>query len=87
MIALLGLSYWRFRWNSIAAFWSAYVLTRPLGASFADWLGKPSTSGGLGLGAAQVSLGLTILIVALVASLATTRKDVQSGREVAREQV
>jgi len=39
------------------------------------------------VGAAQVSLGLTILIVALVAYLATTRKDVQSGREVAREQV
>lgn len=87
VIALLGLSYWRFRWNSIAAFWSAYVLTRPLGASFADWLGKPSASGGLGLGAAQVGLGLTILIAALVAYLATTRKDVQSGREVTREQV
>jgi uncharacterized membrane-anchored protein len=87
LIGLLGLSYWRFRWNSIAAFWSAYVLTRPLGASVADWLGKPSTSGGLGLGPAQVSLGLTILIAALVAYLATTRKDVQTGREVARDQI
>jgi uncharacterized membrane-anchored protein len=87
VLVLLGLSFWRFRWNSITAFWSAYVLTRPLGASFADWLGKPSTSGGLGVGSAQVSLGLTILIVALVAYLATTRKDVQTGREVARGHV
>jgi hypothetical protein len=38
------------------------------------------------LGSAQVSLALTILIVALVAYLATTRKDVQSGRAVVREQ-
>jgi hypothetical protein len=39
------------------------------------------------VGSAQVSLGLTILIVALVAYLATTRKDVQTGREVARGHV
>jgi uncharacterized membrane-anchored protein len=84
VLALMGLGYWRFRWNPILAFWSAYVLTRPLGASFADWLGKPSRAGGLGVGSGQVSLGLTVLIAALVAYLSATRKDVQSGSEQGR---
>jgi uncharacterized membrane-anchored protein len=59
---------WRFfRLNEVAAFWIAYVLTRPLGASFADWLGKPASKGaGLGLGDGQVTLASLALIVALV---------------------
>ncbi|MDT4987757.1 MAG: hypothetical protein QOF84_1307 [Streptomyces sp.] len=52
--------------NAIAMFWVAYVLTRPLGASFADWLGK-KTAGGLGLGDAPVTLVSLVLIVGLVA--------------------
>src|ERR1700730_15307078 len=45
-----------FRWNAIFSFWFAYVITRPLGASIADALGKPKVSGGLGLGAGPVVL-------------------------------
>ena len=37
-------------WNAILSFWTAYVLTRPLGASFADWIGKPANLSGLGWG-------------------------------------
>ena len=48
-------------------------------ASIADWLGKPIL-GGLGLGDGRVSLVLTIIIVAFVAYLARTRKDVQLDR-------
>ena len=44
------------RWNSILSFWFAYVLTRPLGASVADWLGKPTKEGGVGLGSGAVGL-------------------------------
>ncbi len=69
-----------YRWlglNSILAFWAAYVVTRPLGASFADWLGKPKNLSGLGLGSGRVSLVLTGLIFVLVAYLAITRKNVQ----------
>jgi uncharacterized membrane-anchored protein len=40
----------RFGLNAVAAFWTAYILTRPLGASFADWMGSPARRGGLGLG-------------------------------------
>jgi uncharacterized membrane-anchored protein len=39
--------------NAVAAFWAAYVITRPLGASFADWMGVPRTRGGLGWGPAR----------------------------------
>jgi uncharacterized membrane-anchored protein len=62
----------------------AYVLTRPLGASVADWLGKPKALSGLGLGSGPVSVVLVMLIAALVGYLAVTRRDVQrSARSVA----
>jgi len=64
-------------WDPVFAFWFAYVLTRPLGASIADWFGKPESAGGLGVGAGTMSVLLTLLIACLVAYLAVTRKDVQ----------
>lgn len=64
------------RWNAVLAFWTAYVLTRPLGASVADWLGKPHHSGGRGVGEGPVSLVLSLAILALVAYLAVTKRDV-----------
>jgi uncharacterized membrane-anchored protein len=63
-----AVGYWRFHWNEIASFWFAYVMTRPLGASVADWIGKPYL-GGLGLGDAVVSLVLAVLIVGFVGYL------------------
>ncbi|MGW2863815.1 COG4705 family protein [Streptomyces sp. NPDC001205] len=61
--------------NAVAAFWWAYVLTRPLGASFADWMGVPTTRNGLGWGTGPVTLALIVPIVALVAYLAVSHKD------------
>lgn len=58
-----------FRWNPTASFWVAYVLTRPLGASVADWTGKPTAVGGLGWGDAVMSLAFVLVIAALVARL------------------
>jgi uncharacterized membrane-anchored protein len=66
--------HWGFRLNAIAAFWFAYIVTRPLGASFADWMGLPHSLGGLGVGRGVVSVALTALIVALVAYLAATER-------------
>jgi uncharacterized membrane-anchored protein len=66
------------RLNPIVAFWFAYIVTRPLGASFADWMGVPHTLGGLDRGPGDVSIGLTVPIVILVAVLAVTRMDVQA---------
>ncbi len=77
LIAVPALAYRFLGMNAILAFWSAYVLTRPLGASFADWAGKPKSLGGLALGDGRVSLVLAIVIVGLVGYLSVTRLDVQ----------
>jgi uncharacterized membrane-anchored protein len=61
--------------NSILAFWFAYVVTRPLGASFADWLAVSPARGGLGIGTGLVSFVLAATIAALVAWLTMTRED------------
>lgn len=55
--------------NAVIAYWTAYILTRPFGASFADWLDKPLTVGGLGWGTTRVSLYLFVPILALVVFL------------------
>jgi uncharacterized membrane-anchored protein len=79
-IAVPAIGYATGIFNSVFAFWFAYVLTRPLGASVADWLGKPTQIGGLGVGNGVVSLVLTLVIAGLVAYLSLTKKDVQAGR-------
>jgi uncharacterized membrane-anchored protein len=79
VIAIPAAGYARLGWNGIFSFWFAYVATRPLGASFADWMGKPQSVGGLGWGEGRVALALSILIICLVAFLAITRRDVQSA--------
>lgn len=78
LIAIPALAYWLFGLNEIFAFWFAYIMTRPLGASFADWMGMQRFRGGLGLGTGPVSLVLTIIIVALVGYLTVNRRDVQN---------
>ena len=83
IIAVPAIGYFRFRWNPILSFWLAYVATRPLGASFADWMGKPQSVGGLGWGDGPVAIGLTIAIFCLVAFLAITHRDVQGTRRAA----
>jgi uncharacterized membrane-anchored protein len=65
--------------DPVATFWAAYVLTRPLGASFADWLAKEhDVGGGLGHGDGPVALGALALVAVLVAVLALRRDDVQT---------
>lgn len=75
LFLLPGLFYWTFGLNSIAAFWAAYVMTRPFGASFADWVGKPHAADGLGYGSGLVSIVLTVLIVIFVGYLSISKKD------------
>ena len=82
VIAIPAVGYRWLGWNAIFSFWFAYVATRPLGASFADWMSKPQSVGGLGWGDGRVALALTILIFCLVAYLAITRRDVQSAGPV-----
>ncbi|MEV7774309.1 hypothetical protein [Kitasatospora sp. NPDC086791] len=58
----------------VLTFWWAYVLTRPLGACFADWAGVSRDRGGLDLGTGPVSLVLAVIIVAAVAWLGATER-------------
>ncbi len=66
------------RTNAVACFWFAYVLTRPVGASLADYLGKPTTSGGLNVGAGPVALALSaaiaVVVMTRVRSVARSRR-------------
>ncbi len=75
IIAIPAIGYFRFGMNSILAFWFAYVVTRPVGASVADWLAVSSARGGLALGTGPVSLVLAATIAAFVYYLAKTGKD------------
>ncbi|MFD9094813.1 hypothetical protein [Streptomyces collinus] len=65
--------------GAVPAFWTAYVITRPLGASIADWMAVGPHRGGLGLGLGPVTLSWTVAILALVGHLAVTRRDVRSA--------
>ena len=80
LITLPAFGFWRFGLSEISAFWIAYILTRPLGASFADWVGRSQSLGGLGIGTGQVSLFLTILIILFVGYLTLTKKDIKGQK-------
>jgi uncharacterized membrane-anchored protein len=82
VVAIPAILYWRTRLNRIFLFWFAYVFTRPLGASFADWLGKDRHLRGLGLGDGPVSLVLAAVIVCVVIYVARTGLDVQAEAAV-----
>jgi uncharacterized membrane-anchored protein len=81
IIAVPALGYFRLGWNPIFAFWFAYVVTRPLGASVADWLGVSHARGGLALGTGPVSLVLSAAIAAFVYHLSKTGKDTPPDQE------
>jgi len=74
-IALVTLAHFRFGLGPILAFWLAYILTRPLGASVGDLMSQPTAAGGLGLGTTGTSLIFLTAIAALVAYLTLTRVD------------
>jgi uncharacterized membrane-anchored protein len=69
-MTLPALGYRFLHLNAIGTFWTAYVLTRPLGASFADWFGVSHERGGLNWGPGTVAIGFSCLIVAGVATMA-----------------
>ena len=75
LFAAAFIARWRFGVGEVAAFWFAYIVTRPLGASLADLFAAPKTLGGLGFGYGRVSVILAILIAGFVAYLAIGRPD------------
>jgi uncharacterized membrane-anchored protein len=61
--------------NAVLAFWLAYILTRPLGASIGDYLSQTTADGGLGLGTVGTSALFLAAILALVGYLTVTHAD------------
>ena len=77
VIMLPALAWWRLGLNGTAAFWMAYVVTRPLGASFADYISKPHSMTGIGFGNGQTALVIAVAVFGLVSYLAIARPDIQ----------
>lgn len=74
-IAAIAVAHFRFGLNAVTAFWAAYVLTRPLGASIGDYLSQARADGGLGLGTTATSLVFLTAILGTVAFLSVTGVD------------
>jgi uncharacterized membrane-anchored protein len=74
-IAVVTVAHFRFKLNAILAFWIAYILTRPLGASIGDYLSQPVEETGLGLGTILTSVIFLTTILALVVYLTVTKRD------------
>jgi uncharacterized membrane-anchored protein len=75
MIAAVAVSHYWLRLNAVLAFWVAYILTRPLGASLGDYLSQARKDGGLGLGTTVTSVIFLGTILVVVVFLSLTRKD------------
>jgi len=66
VIALIAFAYYVLKLDGILAFWLAYILTRPLGASFGDLLSQPVEYGGMGFGTTVTSIIFLACIAAIV---------------------
>jgi uncharacterized membrane-anchored protein len=75
-IGAVAVTHYRFELNAVAAFWIAYILTRPLGASSGDYLSQARADGGLGLGTTSTSVLFLAAILITVVYLSITRRDV-----------
>jgi uncharacterized membrane-anchored protein len=84
-IAIVFVAHVRFGLNAILAFWIAYVLTRPLGASIGDLLSQAKADGGLGLGTTLTSVLFLATILSVVVFLTITRRDRIEGDRAARQ--
>ena len=75
IIAIIALLWKSTPINAVLAFWLAYIMTRPLGASTGDWLSQQGNQG-LDLGTTVTSYLFLGIIVALVIFLQIKKPDV-----------
>jgi len=85
MIAAIAAAYYGLKANAILAFWAAYVLTRPLGASIGDLLSQHQADGGLGLGTMGTSALFLTVITALVVFMTVRANGAANQPEMAGE--
>jgi uncharacterized membrane-anchored protein len=81
VILIPALARWQFGLNGIAAFWMSYVVTRPLGASFADYISKPKSLSGINFGDGPTAIVFAVAVFVLVSYLALVRPDIQEPLE------
>ena len=74
LIGIVAAGYYYLKMNAVLAFWIAYILTRPLGASTGDLLSQPTTNGGFGFGTIGTSMLFLSIIVSLVIYLSLKQK-------------
>jgi uncharacterized membrane-anchored protein len=77
VILIPALARWRFGLNGIAAFWMSYVVTRPLGASYADYFSKPRHLTGINFGDGPTAAVFAVAVLVFVVYLALARPDIQ----------
>jgi uncharacterized membrane-anchored protein len=86
IILIPALARWKLGLNGIAAFWMSYIVTRPLGASFADYISKPKNLSGINFGDGPTAIVFAVAVFVLVAYLALARPDIQKPLEASTAQ-
>jgi uncharacterized membrane-anchored protein len=81
IILIPAIGWWRFNMNPIFAFWFAYIATRPIGASFADWFSKPHNISGLNFGDGNVSACALAVFIVLLAYATFSGHGIQLHRD------
>jgi len=77
VILIPAVAHWRLGLNGIAAFWLSYIVTRPLGASFAVYISKPQNISGINFGDGPTAIVFAMAVFVLVSYLALARPDIQ----------
>jgi uncharacterized membrane-anchored protein len=86
IILIPALARWQFGLDGVAAFWMSYVVTRPLGASFADYISKPHSISGINFGDGPTAIVFAVAVFVLVSYLALARPDIQKPLEAPEAQ-
>ena len=80
VIAAIAFAFFVLRMNGILAFWLAYIITRPMGASFGDLLSQPAANGGLGFGTTVTSAIFLTVITAVIIYMTITHEGLERAR-------
>jgi len=83
VILIPPLARWRLGLDGVAAFWMSYVVTRPLGASFADYISKPKSLSGIDFGDGPTAIAFAVAVLVVVSYLALARPDIQKPIDAA----
>lgn len=79
VIGAIAVAFYARKLNAIAAFWLAYILTRPMGASFGDLLSQPVANGGLGFGTVITSFIFLACIAGVIVYMTLSHEGLEWG--------